>query len=97
MIDPTEHRYRWQRRRAAASRMMPTACGHHTDPWLCRCRDHHREPDPDLTAAIAVHLLGTTGGPGMGHDADAARLLWRRGGPAARLAEQINALGGVAA
>jgi len=83
-------------RHAAASRLPALACGDR-DPWTCRCHRSRATTDPDLMAAIAVHLLGTTGGAGMGHDADAARLLWRRGGDAARLAERIDQLGGVAA
>jgi len=93
-VNPVAHHYLQLRRRGSA-RLPALNCGDR-DPWTCR---GHRRPasDPDLLAAVATHLLTTTGGPGMGHDADAARLLWRRGGAAARLAEQINALGGVAA
>jgi len=84
----------WRERQAAARRLVPLSCGH-TDPWICR-RDE-TAADPDLLAAVVVHLLATTGGPGLGHDLDAARALWRRGGPSARLAERIFSLGGVAA
>ncbi len=84
----------WKTRRSAAARLPALRCGDR-DPWTCRC--HRRPaPDADLTAAVAVHLIATTGGPGLGHDLAAVRALWRRGGPAARLAEQINSLGGAA-
>jgi len=74
--------------------MTPLLCGH-ADPWLC----HHNASngDADLLAAVAVHLLTATGGPGLGHDLGAAQALWRRGGASARLAEQIYSMGGVAA
>ncbi len=85
----------WKARRSAAARLPALLCGH-ADPWACRYHRSKPTTDPDLLAAVALHLMGTTGGPGMGHDADAARALWRRGGPAARLAEQINSLGGAA-
>ncbi len=84
----------WKARRSAGARLPALLCGS-SDPWTCRC--HRRPaPDADLTAAVAVHLMATTGSVGVGHDLAAVRALWRRGGPAARLAERINSLGGAA-
>jgi len=84
----------WRQRQAAARRLPRLPCGH-GDPWLCR--HDESEVDPDLLATVATHLLTTTGGPGLGHDRDAAQALWRRGGASARLAERIYSMGGVVA
>lgn len=82
-------------RRTACHRMERLDCGC-VDPWTCRC--HEKESsrtDPELVKVVAEHLLAATGGPGIGHDADAGRALWRRGGRDARLAELINRCGGI--
>lgn len=83
------------RRRATCRRMQRLTCGC-VDTWTCQCHETRREnKDPELMKVVAEHLIEATGRPGTGHNADAARALWRRGGTDARLAELINRLGGV--
>ena len=84
-----------RRRRATCHRMERLMCGC-VDTWTCTCHENRSDStDPDLMKVVVEHLLDATGRPGTGHNADAARALWRRGGADARLAELTNRLGGV--
>lgn len=85
-----------RRRRAAAARSAPLACGC-ADPWPCTCTD------PPLTAqaldgwaAAARHVLALGRTPLL--PVEVLRALHRRGGPDRDLAEALHrATGGVAA
>lgn len=75
------------RRRDAAQRAEPLACGCR-DPWPCRCHDDEpSEHQLDAYRDAAEHLLGLNLLPAP--NAAAMRQMWRRGGDAQRLARHI--------
>ncbi|BBX63032.1 hypothetical protein MSAS_22060 [Mycobacterium saskatchewanense] len=79
------------RRRLAADRCEPMACGRHRDPWTCRCSD----PPPSELAitgagAAARHLLAHGLLPLL--PVDELRGLWRRGGHEQALARRLHDL-----
>ncbi len=73
-------------RREAARRLPRLNCGCGPDPWLCRC---HEDAEPtarqvDAYRDAVEHLLAHNLLPAP--DADAMRVMWRRGGAEQRLA-----------
>lgn len=93
-----EHPHRiWNRRRAAAHRMVPLDCGCGSDPWLCR----HTEPPLSDYALdgwrdAANHILASGRIPLV--PLEVRRALYRRGGDDRKLAVTLHAgCGGVIA
>jgi len=82
----------WERRRAAACRVVPLDCGC-PDPWPCRCTD----PPLSLRAMdgwrdAALHVLSTGKVPIL--EVEVLQALWRRGGADRELAELLHNLTG---
>jgi hypothetical protein len=93
----TEHvAVQLRRRRLAACRSMPAACGCR-DPWTCRCWNPDEITDRyvDGYRDAAEHLLaqGLPPAPNL----PAMRVMWRRGGTDQRLALRIAEVWEVAA
>ena len=79
------------RRRDAASRLAPLACGL-SDPWRCRCGDGLKPSGRELDAAVkAFLLLESRGLPPMVAREDKAVVtgLWWQNGPRRGLAERV--------
>jgi len=67
-----------RRRREAANRSVPQACGCH-DPWTCKHYSDRYVTDKEAEAAVAaIDHLDMVGTPGL-LDIDTCQALWRIG------------------
>lgn len=81
-----------RRRRDAAARSVPLACGCR-DPWPCRCGEGPpTDRMLDAGADAARHLVAAGYTPLL--PADVLRALWRRGGHDRAMAQSLYGLGG---
>lgn len=92
------------RRRAEATYRLPVLeCGHHADPWVCRCHSSNSLTSAEIKLSrpeavtdryvdgyrdAAQHLLDCGLTPAP--NLPAMRLLWRRGGADRRLVREIS-------